>query len=625
MPNTLADIDRILSYFVYLCPSSFDFDRQAEWQDRPVANSLAERPLWANRLVFLANAAALLDIGMGAGVVAAAALGLITNLHYVGLEVKSMPLTQSIARHLIGMFPVQARAIFGNIPRALASIKHEPAKLFDRIRINGAEDYITCHTYLLEALRLCTPDGLILVERCDLPHVNEAVVAMLANQTLQIVPLPGWAHAPEQVALQRRPTVSTRSVPGVDQSRIILVAAFGHAVEAEWAISRPSVVAYARRVGAELIEYTDDLSLTLRPVAKMIALDRLQKAGRVLLLDADILIRDHAPDLFDLVPEDAAGMFLEGHVVDRAESLRNSLAWHKFSARKPFYGNTGVFMIPAAYVKNFSLSAVVDMIYTDLMYEQDYFNALLHHLDFPVFNISAAFNFIPAIMPASEMRDHSFFIHFAGGSLGVLQSRVADDLYDPVSSVTIRVRRDLDARDLRVFDLRNEMRLNAGVVDRVLPAAYLVAPRGILLSRRGCFVMCCPASFDVLIWGPYVDLPPGRYTMEVLLSEAAFRRAYLDGIDESAAKIFPGETQSDTTPSSIVLAVVHRGGPPALVHAAEFPVRHGCARVSFTLGDVTEGIECHIRGSGQAFDLYGLRFHAQEAAAVSKFGGAFPA
>jgi hypothetical protein len=78
----------------------------------------------------------------------------------------------------------------------------------------------------------------------------------------------------------------------------------------EWLeISEPTMRAYAKKLNAEFVALTD---VTCPPFAcgeKWQVFDMYDTYERILFLDADIIVRPTAPDLFRLVPEDRIGLY----------------------------------------------------------------------------------------------------------------------------------------------------------------------------------------------------------------------------------------------------------------------------------------------------------------------------
>lgn len=74
-------------------------------------------------------------------------------------------------------------------------------------------------------------------------------------------------------------------------------------------ISEPTMKAYAETVGAEFVKLTD---VTCPPWAmgeKWQVFDLFDQFDRILFVDADIVIRPGAPNLFEHVPEDHVGLY----------------------------------------------------------------------------------------------------------------------------------------------------------------------------------------------------------------------------------------------------------------------------------------------------------------------------
>src|SRR5262245_29050786 len=76
--------------------------------------------------------------------------------------------------------------------------------------------------------------------------------------------------------------------------------------------SHPTFRAYAARLGCDFIAWNDYSGHTLPAFKKLDLSSLLDQYERVLYLDNDILVRDDAPDIFALVPEDRLGIFEEG-------------------------------------------------------------------------------------------------------------------------------------------------------------------------------------------------------------------------------------------------------------------------------------------------------------------------
>jgi hypothetical protein len=94
--------------------------------------------------------------------------------------------------------------------------------------------------------------------------------------------------------------------------KAVVTVAVGKALE--WLeISEPSMRAYAERVGAEFIKLTDVTCPPFPEGEKWQTNDLFDIYDRILFVDADIVIRPGAPNLFELVPEDHVGLYDDYH------------------------------------------------------------------------------------------------------------------------------------------------------------------------------------------------------------------------------------------------------------------------------------------------------------------------
>ncbi|MEK7068611.1 MAG: hypothetical protein AAB964_02240, partial [Patescibacteria group bacterium] len=75
-------------------------------------------------------------------------------------------------------------------------------------------------------------------------------------------------------------------------------------------VSAPSIRAYAKRIGADFGEVTEERILGMVPAWGILQLyEALESYDRVLYISPDCIVRDDCPDLFALVPEDSIGIY----------------------------------------------------------------------------------------------------------------------------------------------------------------------------------------------------------------------------------------------------------------------------------------------------------------------------
>lgn len=170
---------------------------------------------------------------------------------------------------------------------------------------------------------------------------------------------------------------------------------------------------YAQRIGAVFVI---DKSPGAPGYTKLKAIRELLRSyDRVLYLDADILIRPDAPNLFDLVPEDAFGAFDESKLADRQTAKldwerQTGMGYPDWLGYEPYY-NTGVMVASRCHLKLFAPAAVE----IDNFYEQTMLNHRLFDAGTKMYALPADFNRIPlAISATGRPLDDCYFSHFAG-------------------------------------------------------------------------------------------------------------------------------------------------------------------------------------------------------------------
>lgn len=187
----------------------------------------------------------------------------------------------------------------------------------------------------------------------------------------------------------------------------------GEFFEQLFQVSGPLIDLYAKKIGAEFVV---DRSGGTPGYAKLKVIGGLLKRfDRVLYLDADILIRHDAPNLFDLVPEDAFGAFDESRLGDRVTPKKD---WERQTGlmyprwiNDPKYFNTGVMVVGKQHTKLFAPAPVE----IDNFYEQTYLNFCLFDSKVKTFSLPVDFNrILPAISATGRQLDDCYFSHFAG-------------------------------------------------------------------------------------------------------------------------------------------------------------------------------------------------------------------
>ena len=112
--------------------------------------------------------------------------------------------------------------------------------------------------------------------------------------------------------------------------------------------THPLIKNYTIKINADFIVWKDSGNWTLPHYRKLDIKDLLHKYDRVLYIDTDILIRDDAPNLFDIVPEDSVGMLNEAQFTERSLGMFQSFCAEVGYPLKNWNGkyyNSGVMVI----------------------------------------------------------------------------------------------------------------------------------------------------------------------------------------------------------------------------------------------------------------------------------------
>lgn len=123
----------------------------------------------------------------------------------------------------------------------------------------------------------------------------------------------------------------------------------GEKFERLWTKTRPTFEAYAERIGAELVVIGAQPEIPSQHWAKLGIYELLRKRfERLIFIDADAIIRDDCPSLFEMVPEDSLGIFNEGKYTPRAVCIYEIMNAYRISLprwNRIDYYNTGVMVV----------------------------------------------------------------------------------------------------------------------------------------------------------------------------------------------------------------------------------------------------------------------------------------
>lgn len=183
-------------------------------------------------------------------------------------------------------------------------------------------------------------------------------------------------------------------------------------------ISHPTFGHYADKLGADFIVWRHCGKHTIPQYQKLEIAGLLDEFDRVLYVDTDILIREDAPDVFDLVPNGMLGMFAESSIADRS-NFRDYLGAEFGLEWNGEYYNSGVIVASKQHREIFQSPRVE----TNHFYEQSYINGMIFRHNLDVFRLPYRFNRMFLMNRLTrEARHDSYFLHYAGINAAISQS-----------------------------------------------------------------------------------------------------------------------------------------------------------------------------------------------------------
>jgi hypothetical protein len=210
-------------------------------------------------------------------------------------------------------------------------------------------------------------------------------------------------------------------------SRAIVTLVIGETFKKIARITHPFMQHYARKINAEFVPIHKSIYAHYH-FDKLQIYTLLNKYSRIIYLDTDILIKLNCPNLFEIVPENAIGMYDESAPATQEERKVHQKVLQKASKkynlplpkRTEFY-NAGVIVISAQHNKYFQPpEKVVFMEYGD----QPLINLRLMNTETNIFDIGYKFNRMPYlndykhVLPTGEKitchRTDCHIIHYAG-------------------------------------------------------------------------------------------------------------------------------------------------------------------------------------------------------------------
>ncbi len=215
-------------------------------------------------------------------------------------------------------------------------------------------------------------------------------------------------------------------------------------------ITHPTIASYAKKIGADFIsideshELSNDIKIKQDLYfTKLNAINKyFSKYKRIAFIDTDIIIREDAPNIFDVVDEDKIGIFNEGKYANRSEfsHLCKSLKVDLDNWKGTYY-NTGVMVIPRRYANLFKSPEF----YQNFTNEQPYLNIIFHTEKVDIQMLHYDFNRMELIDKFIGIsRLNSYFVHYAGAPEELIVGLIQKDINTwSVDSPNFTYRRDI--------------------------------------------------------------------------------------------------------------------------------------------------------------------------------------
>jgi hypothetical protein len=307
------------------------------------------------------------------------------------------------------------------------------------------------------------------------------------------------------------------------------VAAIGKAIRKEMQVSLPSIQAYARSTGAELV--VPDLPENLPvPAVKFAAVQSVRDYDRIMWLDSDVIVRPGCPDLFRIVPKDRIGAWPEGERYPRGgwtkeALLRNAADPDLFPSHE--YFNSGVMVFSREHFSAFDLSNV-DALNLGPQFDQSYLNVAIRKAGTPVYLLTQDFNFIPSIHTRTDWR-FAWIVHAAGDSPGLQRRVKADHFRGQVGRTRLFFPADLLGRHLRLVRLMSYWREFNGAPCLAFDPDqmdYASAGRLVVWDDETAYSLISGRPGEPAACGPRFTLNPGRYEIDFLVDAELSNAGY---------------------------------------------------------------------------------------------------
>lgn len=322
---------------------------------------------------------------------------------------------------------------------------------FALVYLDGEHTPETVSRELCWLLPRMSADGLIVID--DTQHIRESKIA------------------PIHLAFERGGEHGNRlyywpaGKPAQNGRRALVTIAVGDAYHKIARLTHPTLRAYSERIGADFI-VIDESTCSTPHWEKFRLYDLLGRYDRVIYLDTDIIVRPDTPDLFDIVPDQALGVFNESPFTpDRSNALVRACEDYDLTVRDwdGKYFNTGV-MVLSRYHRYLFRKPEKE---TFNFFEQSYLNAIIAAEETTIFSLPYRFNRMTCLDSVTgEDRQESWIVHYAG--------------WQNLAQTLSIIRGDLDRWERKVFSEKTFQSLDTRINGRSTPTR-----RHILIDVQG--------------------------------------------------------------------------------------------------------------------------------------------
>ncbi len=378
---------------------------------------------------------------------------------------------------------------------------------FDLVFIGGKQQ-MRC---ALKAESILAPDGRVLLPQGDRPPFESlSSVYDIEEENRHFLVLKAKRKSRD---LQPPPTI---------EKRALFVILQGPKANAEFNVTGPFFESYAARVNADLHAIRAD-AVVPKAALKTLVLPRARDYDRFAILDADIIIRPHAPNVFAVVPADLLGVMPEGRKLDRKVWCEELRRIYRFDKDLPpdRYFNSGVLVMSREHIG--LLEALREgPVFGHPLFEQGFLNAIVHARGIPVYDLPTSLNHILDPGFGLDWR-YGAFLHVAGSGKRRFKLKAvwSEEIFEGARYLSqvqflgrfvrqqrlLEIAAQVEGKEVRVFDA-DDLVLH-------MPGAYAVLVDETLLISLS--AACKPHA----VWGPYVRVRPGRWRVSVLAPDGA--------------------------------------------------------------------------------------------------------